>query len=224
MFNTLKNSRTVIVWSILIIVFMLLIASGMWYSSRSSDINIKGVRYFSSAVKLKPFQLNDHNQQPFDNQRLVGRWSVLFFGYTHCPDICPTVMLDMANVYKEYVKRQDSKDLQVVFVSVDPNRDSLKLLKDYVSYFNPNFLGVTGERQQIDALTKSVGAMYDFEDGISGEVLTSTQVEGKQDYIVNHYAALILVNPNGQMVAHIYPPHELQRVVSALATIINSNT
>jgi len=114
--------------------------------------------------------------------------------------------------------------LQVVFVSVDPNRDSLKLLKDYVNYFNPNFLGVTGERRQIDALTSSVGAMYDFEDGISGELLTAKQVEGKQGYKVNHYAALIVINPNGQMVAHIYPPHELQRVVNALVTIINSNT
>lgn len=148
----------------------------------------------------------------------------MFFGYTHCPDICPTVMLDMANAYKEYIKQQDHSDLQVVFVSVDPNRDTLKLLKDYVSYFNPNFLGVTGERQHIDILTKSVGAIYDFEDGISGELLTANQVVGKQGYKVNHYAAVILVNPEGEMVAHIYPPHDLQRIITALNTIINSNT
>ena len=224
MLNTLKNSRTIIIWSIVIIVFMLLIASGMWYSSRSSDIDIKGVRYFSSAVKLEPFQLSDHNHQRYDNRRLAGQWNVLFFGYTHCPDICPTVMQDMAKVYNEYTKQQDAKDLQVVFVSVDPNRDSLKLLKDYVSYFNPNFLGVTGERRQIDALSKSVGAMYDFEDGISGELLTDEQVVGKQGYKVNHYAAIILINPQGEMVAHIYPPHDLQRVVNALGLIVNVNT
>ena len=224
MFKSLSSSRPLIVWSMVIILFMVVVATGMWYSSRSGEVNIKGVRYFSSPVKLNDFHLKDHNQQRYDNQRLAGHWNVLFFGYTHCPDICPTVMQDMANVYKEYNKRQDSKDLQVVFVSVDPNRDSLKLLKDYVNYFNPNFLGVTGERRQIDALTSSVGAMYDFEDGISGELLTAKQVEGKQGYKVNHYAALIVINPNGQMVAHIYPPHELQRVVNALVTIINSNT
>jgi len=203
---------------------MVLIATGMWFSSRNSEVNIKGVRYFSSAVKLDSFQLSDHNQHAFDNQRLGGQWTALFFGYTHCPDICPTVMLDMARVYDEYLKRQDAQDLQVIFVSVDPNRDTLNLLKNYVTYFNPNFLGVTGERQQIDVLTKSVGAMYDFEDRISGKVLTPEQVVGKQGYIVNHYAAVILVNPEGEMVAHIYPPHDLQRVVNALGTIINVNT
>lgn len=196
----------------------------MWYYSRDSDVNIKGVRYFSSAVKLNTFKLIDHNEQPFDNQRLEGQWSVLFFGYTHCPDICPTVMMDMAKVHDEYLKQQDSKDLQVVFVSVDPNRDTLQLLKSYVTYFNPSFLGVTGERQQIDALTKSVGAMYDFEDSVSGEILTADQVVGKQGYIVNHYAAIILINPKGEMVAHIYPPHDLQRVINALNTIININS
>ena len=224
MSNILKNSSATIFWSILIVLFMLLIATGMWFSSSNSDVNIKGVRYFSSAVKLNAFQLNDHNQQPFNNQRLMGQWSALFFGYTHCPDICPTVMLDMTRVYDEYLKRQDSQDLQVIFVSVDPNRDTLEQLKNYTTYFNPNFLGVTGERQQINALTKSVGAMYDFEDRISGDVLTPEQVVDKQGYIVNHYAAVILVNPEGEMVAHIYPPHDLQRVVNALGTIINVNT
>ena len=185
MFKIQNLSRGPIVWSMVIILFMVFVAVGMWYSSRSDEVNIKGVRYFSSPVKISRFQLTDYNQQRYDNQRLVGHWSVLFFGYTHCPDICPTVMLDMANVYEEYKKRQDARELQVVFVSVDPNRDTLKLLKDYVSYFNPNFLGVTGERQQIDALTGSVGAMYDFEDGISGELLTATQVEGKQGYKVS---------------------------------------
>ncbi|WP_455212063.1 SCO family protein, partial [Kaarinaea lacus] len=201
MINTFKKAPSTILWSVLIVLFMGLVATGMWFSSRHSDVDIKGVRYFSSAVKLNAFQLNDHNQQSFDNQRLAGQWNILFFGYTHCPDICPTVMLDMAKVYDEYVKQQNAKDLQVVFVSVDPNRDTLEQLKNYVTYFNPNFLGVTGERQQIDAFTKSVGAMYDFEDRISGEVLTGDQVLGKQGYIVNHYAAVILVNPEGEMVA-----------------------
>ena len=220
----MKISRSAIIGSVLILGFMGLIAAGMWYSARSSDVNIKGVRYFTQAVTLQPFQLNDHNWQRFDNRRLAGQWSVLFFGYTHCPDICPTVMQDMVNIYGQYKKRQDAQPLQVVFVSVDPQRDSLELLKNYVTYFHPEFLGVTGERKQIDAITTSAGAMYDFEDGITGELLAAEQLVDKQGYKVNHYAALILVNPQGRMVAHIYPPHDLQRVVDALTTIININS
>jgi len=220
----MKISRSAIIGSALILGFMGLIAAGMWYSARSSDVNIKGVRYFTQALDMQPFQLNDHHWQRFDNRRLTGQWSVLFFGYTHCPDICPTVMQDMANIYVEYKKRQDAQPLQVVFVSVDPQRDSLELLKNYATYFRPEFLGVTGERKQIDAITTSAGAMYDFEDGITGELLTAEQLVDKQGYKVNHYAALILINPQGRMVAHIYPPHDPQRVVDALTTIININT
>jgi protein SCO1/2 len=224
MFESVKISRTTLTWTVVIIGLLLMVAIGMRYSHYSSEINIKGVRYFSPAINLNPFQLQDHNHQRYDNERLIGHWNVMFFGYTHCPDICPTAMQDMDRAYKAYRKRQDAKELQMVFVSVDPNRDSLALLKDYVGYFNADFLGVTGERRQIDALTKSVGAMYDFEDSVTGELLSDEQVSGKQGYTVNHYAALILVNPQGQMVAHIYPPHDLQRVIDALTTIINLNT
>jgi len=218
----MNNIRKSVIWPL----FLLLIAAGLgtivWYSYRPVDINIKGVRYFSPSITLNAFQLKDHNLQTYDNLSLIGHWTVLFFGYTHCPDICPTVLLDISNVYKEYKKLPNAKPLQVVFVSVDPNRDSPQLLKDYVSYFHPDFLGVTGERSQIDALTQSAGAMYDFEDSVTGELLTAEQVKDRKEYKVNHYASLIVVNPQGKMVAHIYPPHDLQRVLNALQTIINS--
>lgn len=209
------------VWPLLLILLAAGLAAGVWYSLRPTEVNIKGVRYFSPSVALNPFQLMDYNRQVFNNQSLRGHWSVFFFGYTHCPDICPTVLMDMAKVYTEYKKRADAKPLQVVFVSVDPNRDSPQSLKDYVSYFNGEFLGVTGERKQIDVLTQSVGAIYDFEDSITGELLTAEQLKGKKEYKVNHYASLIVVNPQGKMVAHIYPPHHLKRVLNALQTIID---
>ena len=197
------------------------LAAGVWYSFRTIEVNIKGVRYFSPAIKLNVFKLKDHNQQTFDNHSLEGHWTIMFFGYTHCPDICPTTLLNLSNVYKEYKTRPDAKNLQVVFVSVDPNRDTPKTLKDYVGYFNQHFLGVTGDPTQIDALTQSAGAIYDFEDATSGELLSAEQVKGKKDYRVDHYASLILVNPAGEMVAHIYPPHDPPRVINILQTIIN---
>lgn len=206
----------------LLTLFMVCAAVAYLLLARSPDIAIKGVRYFTPAVELQSFRLQDHAERQFDKQRLAGQWSVLFFGYTHCPDICPTVLLDMANIYNEYTKQPSAEQLQVAFVSVDPNRDSLSLLKNYVAYFHKDFIGVTGERQQINTLANSVGAMYDFEDGVSGERLAAEELAGKQGYKVNHYAALILLNPQGEVVAHIYPPHEPKRVVNALNTIINS--
>lgn len=217
----MTDLRKTVIWPLLLILVAAGLAGGWWYSFRSTEVNIKGVRYFSPAISLNAFHLRDHNLQAFDNSRLQGQWSVLFFGYTHCPDICPTVLMDMANIYTSYQKLPDARPLQVVFVSVDPNRDTPQLLKDYVGYFNKDFLGVTGERAQIDTLTQSAGAMYDFEDAVSGELLSADQLKDKKDYKVNHYASLIVVNPQGKMVAHIYPPHDLQRVLNALQTIVN---
>jgi protein SCO1/2 len=213
--------RKRLIWPIFALIFAAGLAAGVWYSFQARDVNIQGVRYFSPPIQLDAFHLKDFNLQDYDNVRLQGHWTVLFFGYTHCPDICPTVLMDLTKIYNAYEKLPDAPSLQVVFISVDPNRDSSQTLKDYVSYFSPDFLGATGERKQIDVLTQSVGAMYDFEDSISGELLSADQLKGKKDYTVNHYSSLILLNPQGKMVAHIYPPHEPQRVLNALKTIIN---
>ena len=149
------------------------------------------------ARDLGPFSLTDMDGKPFDLPRLQGKWSFVFFGYTHCPDICPTTLSTLKGTAKQLQQSQGNyKDTQFVFISVDPKRDSLAHLKQYVNYFHPDFLAATGDKAQIDALARQLGAIYMFDGDTSSD-----------DYIVNHSASVVLIDPQGRWVGRFNPPH-----------------
>jgi protein SCO1/2 len=133
---------------------------------------------------VTPFQLTDGDSQPFDLSRLKGEWSFIFFGYTHCPDICPTTLAMLR-----------------LFISVDPKRDKPANLKQFVSYFHPDFLTATGEKAEIDNLAKQLGAVYMFDGDTNSD-----------DYIVNHSATVVLIDPQGRWVARFNPPHKASEI------------
>ncbi len=146
---------------------------------------------------LEPFTLVDHDGKPLTNEQLKGHWTMLFFGYTHCPDICPTTLA----VLKGVAQKLDSDpklaaSTRVLFVSVDPKRDTPEQLKQYITYFNPAFVAATGSRDEIDNLTSQVGAIYMF-DGDTN----------RDDYIVNHSATILLIDPQGRFYARFNAPH-----------------
>lgn len=150
------------------------------------------------ARDISAFQLSDSNGQPFDPSRLTGKWSLLFFGYTHCPDICPTTLTTLRGMARSLQQTPDYyRDMQFVFISVDPKRDGLAHLKEYVHYFHPDFLAATGKKVQIDKLARQLGAVYMFDGDTSGD-----------DYIVNHSAAIVLIDPKARWVARFNPPHK----------------
>lgn len=155
------------------------------------------------ARPLKPFALTDHNGQPLGLAQLKGQWSFVFFGYTHCPDICPTTLGTLKGVAMKLDAQPLPGKTRFLFVSVDPQRDTLPHLKEYIGYFHQDFIAATGERTEIDNLARQLGAMYMFEG--------DTQ---KDDYIVNHSASVALVNPQGQWVARFNPPHTVKQFSS----------
>lgn len=149
------------------------------------------------ARELKPFTLTDMDGKPFDLTRLRGKWSFVFFGYTHCPDICPTTLSTLKGAARLLEQPEGNlHDTQFVFISVDPKRDSLAHLKQYIAYFHPDFVGATGEKDQIDNLARQMGAIYMFDGDRESD-----------DYIVNHSAAVVLVDPQGRWVGRFSPPH-----------------
>jgi protein SCO1/2 len=147
---------------------------------------------------LDDFQLVGPGEKPYTLDQLRGHWSVLFFGYTHCPDICPTTLATLKQFSKALDKDHPelAADTRFVFVSVDPKRDNPEQLQKYVNYFDPDFTGITGQKVGIDQLANQVGAAYLFEGDTSSE-----------DYIVNHSATLYLIDPQGRYVARLFPPH-----------------
>ena len=143
--------------------------------------------------QLQAFTTIDQDGNVFGPEQLRGKWSFLFFGYTHCPDVCP-LTLAVLNEFFNQVKDQ-YQDLQVVFVTIDPQRDNAQRLKKYVNYFNPEFIGLGGNLEQITGLTSQLGIVFQYG-------------EKSQDgnYTVEHSAAIFLTDPAGRVVAVFTAP------------------
>ena len=146
------------------------------------------------------FTLQDHHGRAFTRERLDGAWTFMFFGYTHCPDICPTTLATLRRVEHDLAGHV-SAPRQHVLVSVDPARDTVDHLGRYVSTFGPEFLGVTGSDAELSNLAREVGAVY-FR-GDAGDDGT---------YFVDHTASIMLIDPRGRLVALFGMPHDAARI------------
>jgi|HigsolmetaAR202D_1030399.scaffolds.fasta_scaffold00804_17 Uncharacterized protein SCO1/SenC/PrrC, involved in biogenesis of respiratory and photosynthetic systems len=136
---------------------------------------------------LADWTLTSFNEEPFKLSDLKGKVVLLFFGYTSCPDVCPTTLADLADVKKELGDKAD--ELAVVFVSVDPQRDNPERLKRYVTGFNPDFIGVTGSDEELRAMGKEYGLYFERRN------VTGTEA----GYLVDHTAAIFLIDPEQNM-------------------------
>jgi len=183
------------------------LVAGIWLGNQlfNQKPNLEQI----SATVLRPpkgiehFRLINHRNEPFTLDSLKGRWSFVFFGYTHCPDVCPTTMHTLNQMEKLLAgESQANKTTQVVFVSVDPQRDTAEQLAKYVPYFNKAFIGVTGSQDEIDRMTKQLGILH----------LRVEQKQG-QAYLVDHSASILLFDPQGALRALFSAPHEARRLV-----------
>lgn len=148
-----------------------------------------------SPKTVPSFQLIDHNGKTFTEQQFKSdQWRLLFFGYTHCPDICPTT-LSMLQGMKKQLNEKYAKDTQFVFVSFDEERDTPEMLKNYLSFFDPAFLGLSGKIQNAEQLTKMLRVVY-------------LKIPKKDSHLIDHTATIYLINPQGEWVASFNPPFE----------------
>ncbi len=155
-----------------------------------------------SGRPVPSFELQDYDNRPFTSAQLKDRWTLLFFGYTSCPDVCPLTLTVLKEVYRWLEGTPYAADTQVVFVSVDPKRDSQTTLKRYVQHFHPSFKAITGTDRQLQQLTKPLGIFYRY------------QGEG-EDYLVDHSSAMLLIDPSGSLYALFSAPHD--------ATLLSKN-
>ena len=155
---------------------------------------------FPVAREIQAFELVDHNNEVFDNAALEKRWSFLFFGYTYCPDVCPTT-LSVLNSIAQRLQDVDA-DIRFVMVTVDPERDTPERLAEFVTYFNGDFLGVTGTDQGLEQLTRQLGILYE-----------RVQPEpGSEAYLMDHTAAVFLFDPDGRYHAVFSPPLSVEAI------------
>jgi len=168
---------------------------------------------FSTPRIIDPFALTDHKGMPFTEASLQGNWSFIFFGYTNCPDVCPNT-LSIMNVMATLLAN-DEQGRQVprfIMVSVDPERDTVEQLSQYMPYFNKAFIGLTGQnKHDVDKLTTQFGIPY----------LVKKKSADDTNYGVDHSGAILLVNPYGNLHALFSAPHEAERLVNEFTRIRN---
>lgn len=187
--NAYRAQRGRIFPVLIVAIAAVAMVAGIWLSNRlggAEPVTLQAATLLTPPKPLPEFELRDQQGRVVDPQRLKGQWTLLFFGYTHCPDICPNTMAVLnatVNALPEAVRERT----QVVLVSVDPKRDTAEQLGEYVTYFNPKFLGVRGEREQLDRLTRAVGVLY---------VHNAPDENGS--YTVDHSAAVLLLDPKAR--------------------------
>jgi protein SCO1/2 len=194
-----------------------------------------GMAVFDPPTPLPAFQLHDQHERVFDPERLRGRWSFVFFGYTHCPDICPTTLVVLREVQR--LAGGADQGIQYVLVSVDPARDTAAVLRQYVAYFHPEFVGATGPDSELQRLTRALGAYYSREPATapgevpdarvpretgSSEAALAPPPSSPGSYEVAHSAAIFLIDPQVRLRALFAGPHDAARMADGFRRLRGS--
>ncbi|MEQ1580519.1 MAG: SCO family protein [Steroidobacteraceae bacterium] len=158
---------------------------------------------------LPEFTLVDQAGKPFDKARLQGRWNLLFFGFTSCPDICPTTLTTLGSVEQSLKDLPANDRPQVVFVSVDPQRDTPDRVDAYVRFFSPTIVGITGNAE----------AIASFADALHVPYAITPLPDGT--YTVDHSSALFLVGPDGALRAVFSAPHDATKLATDFREVVS---
>lgn len=207
------KSRAPLFAGIAIVAILAGVMSAQWLRAPASDQpTLSSGTLLPAARALPDFQLLDSRAQPYARTQLQGRWSLLFFGFTSCPDICPTTLSTLAQVEKQLSDLPLAQRPQIVFVSVDPARDTPAQVRDYLHFFSPSFVGLTGEAAQVEQLTRHLGvpvAVHDL---------------GNGTYTVDHAATLFLLDPRARMTALFSPPHTVAALVADVRAVVSQRS
>jgi protein SCO1/2 len=152
---------------------------------------------------LAAFAFTDQRGQPFSRDNLRGRWTLLFTGFTNCPDVCPLTIASMA----ELRRRLAREDLQFLFVSVDPERDTPEVIGRYLAHFDPGLVGATGPRADIERFTAGLGLAQVVNPGVG------------DDYTVDHSTAFVLIDPEARLAGYFSAPHVADALAADLAAL-----
>jgi protein SCO1/2 len=188
---------------------------GMWsrhnmHAQNDGSSKFLVATLFNQPRTITPFQLTDTNNKPFNLANLKGHYSLIFFGFTRCPDLCPTTLALLSKSYK-IMEGDKLKSLpQIIFISVDPDRDNPQGIKNYLNSFNPAFLGATGKKTQIDQLTQEMSVIY-----------AKVSEDKSGHYSIDHSGTIAIINPEGQFAGVFTMPHDPLKIANDVKIMVN---
>ncbi len=194
---------------IVVLLLILVVVLGWQWRASTQDAGLReaGIHVLSEGRELPAVTLLSTTSADIASTALTGRWQMVFFGYTYCPDICPTVLAELRRVYSS-LPRATQDRLQVWMVSVDPERDTQEQLRAYLDFFDPSFQGLTGELADIQQLSQALGIPF-----IPGD-------SSKPGYTVDHGANLALIAPDGRQIGFIRAPLQVDALIEQLPLLL----
>ena len=201
--------------NIIFILFILFGISGLftYFQSLPSLLEKKPTlatgKILARPMEIDQFELIDQNNAAFNNKRLEGGWTVVFFGYTNCPDVCPTTIYKLAEIKNVIKEKLPSTDFNTVLVTLDPDRDSAQRLDEYIGYFDETMLGVTGTYENIQSFTSSLSVFYQ-------------RINKEEGYDFNHTASIFIFDKNGLLFATMSPANTIGELTEDFYTILNN--
>lgn len=182
-----------ITWKSLLITFGLggTLLAGFKYAQKQKELEMEKERNkaVGKAAIGGPFSLVDHDGNPKTNKDYLGKWVLLYFGFTHCPDICPDELEKMILAVKKVNASKNLMEVVPLFISIDPERDTPEVMKNYVNEFFEGLIGLTGTQQQINEVARNFRVYY-----------SQGPRDEDNDYIVDHTIIMYLLNPEGEFI------------------------
>ena len=204
-----------IVWTVLSCLAFMAIVLSLFISRMNTARELTeqeykdlGAYFIDPPRQLSGFQLISDQNMNFAIDDFKGKWSILFFGFTFCPDICPLTMKQLSNVREEL--KDKANRINFYLVSIDPDRDSPENLRTYLDNFDEEFIGLTGEIDKIYKFSTQVNAPF-------FPVVNSDE----ENYTVDHSGSLVLINPEGNYAGFFRAPHDQNKIIKALDSLLN---
>ncbi|CAK8682940.1 protein SCO1 homolog, mitochondrial-like [Clavelina lepadiformis] len=181
-------------------------------SNKEQKLDMDTIRSYGKPLLGGDFELVNQDGEPTGNKDFLGKWILIYFGFTHCPDICPEELEKMGNVV-DIVNREDFiPDLLPVFISIDPERDTTEAVKTYISEFHPDMVGLTGTREQVDQASRAFRVYY-----------SAGPKDNDDDYLVDHTVIMYLVDDKGEFCEYFGQTKSAGEIASTItATMVKS--
>lgn len=207
------------------VIFTTLILCVCGYFAQAEQLTLQSGTLLPEERTLHPFTLEreqidstgEYKIVPFTQENLRDHWTLLFFGFTHCPWLCPTTMANLANAYAT-LKQKNVQLPQIVFISVDPGRDTAAQTRKFATTFNPDFIGArTDDQNTLLQLTHETSTMFQK---VSLPAGTTQDKDPSSNYTIDHSGDIIVINPEGKLVAMLTMPHTANQIVADYQTIL----